>query len=114
MITFPTFLQIDIKDYKKMKMQTKQIDKNLVRMVKMSKYDSRCCTEGNVNKTFSYERRGTNKMSEYTTDVHTMANIESKVRANEEIFAEFMEEEPENESSTNMQEKLMSSSYNIK
>ena len=63
MITFPTFLQIDVKDYKKMKMQTKQIDKNLVKLVKLSKYDNRFSTEGNVNKTFSYDEKGLTKMT---------------------------------------------------
>ena len=43
MITFPTFLQIDIKDYNRLRSKTKAVDRDLVRLVKESKYD-RCMT----------------------------------------------------------------------
>ena len=37
--------------------------------------------------------------------MHTMTNIEAKYRKNEEIFAEFIEEEPENISFENVEGK---------
>lgn len=39
MINFPTFLTIENKDYRDIKNKTKKVDRNLVNLVKMSKYD---------------------------------------------------------------------------
>lgn len=39
MIIFPTFLTIENKDYTKMKNKTKRVDRNLVNLVRKSKYD---------------------------------------------------------------------------
>lgn len=54
-ISFPSFLQIDNTDYNRMKSKTKKFDKDLVRLVKESKYDRLNETEPNINRTVSYE-----------------------------------------------------------
>ena len=41
LVTFPTFLNIESKDYNRVKSATKKIDRNLVSLVKNSKYESR-------------------------------------------------------------------------
>lgn len=39
MVTFPTFLMIDNSEYNRVRSRTKSVDKKLVKMVKMSKYE---------------------------------------------------------------------------
>ena len=56
MISFPSFLQIDAKDYNRVKEKVKVVDRDLVRMVKLSKYglEKTCMTEANShNYTFA-------------------------------------------------------------
>ena len=40
LITFPTFLNIESKDYNRVKSAAKRVDKNLVSLVKNSKYEN--------------------------------------------------------------------------
>lgn len=64
MIIFPTFLTVDNKEYSKMRNRTKRVDRDLVNLVKRSKYDGETSLLGSIrtepslkpNDTFSYSR----------------------------------------------------------
>ncbi len=66
-INFPTFLTLENKEYTTLKNKVKKIDKNLVNLVKRSKYDGEttlCVTSFKTepaiqsNKVIGYEKKG--------------------------------------------------------
>lgn len=87
MINFPTFLTIENKDYKEIKNKTKKVDKNLVNLIKMSKYDGEktfsenilktepCIKEEKMNMTVSFDKHNYSLTRNDDTTMNPYENI---------------------------------------
>lgn len=93
-ISFPSFLNLDNKDFNRVKTETKHIDRNLVRLVKQSSFESshhgtRCSTEPSLNRTVSFDMKALTETADHSADMYSNIIYEfSKREDTEEVDME--------------------------